>query len=88
MHVQYVIGQIMEGHASSVTAIAATYIVTTATLSTVVASASSDSTVMIWRRDDIAGNMNCMASLYAIYTIRALHTITYHPIWPRLHHGP
>ena len=78
----------MEGHTSSVTAIAATYVVTMTTLSTVVASASSDSTVVIWRRDDIAGNMNCMASLYTIYTIRTVHTITYYLIWPRLHHDP
>lgn len=50
------IGQILEGHTSSVTAIAATYVVTVKAVSTVMASSSSDSTVMIWQRDNIEGD--------------------------------
>lgn len=51
----------MKGHTSSVTAITATYIVTATAVSTIVASASSDSTVITWQRDDVAG------TLYELY---------------------
>jgi len=84
-----VIGQILEGHTSSVTAIAASYVSATSVISTIVASASSDSTVMLWQRDDIAGIMNFMASLiYNIIIIRTIHTVARHLIWPWFCYGP
>ena len=72
------IGQILEGHTSSVTAIAATYVVTMTAVSTIVASASSDSAVIIWRRDDIAGNSHELYgfTMYNIHTIRTVCTGT------------
>ena len=56
MYQQYRNGQILEGHTSSVTSLAATYVMANA-VSTIVASASSDSTVIIWLRDSPAGEI-------------------------------
>ena len=82
------IGQILEGHASSVTAIAATYSVATETVHTTVASASSDSTVVIWLRENVAGiQYELYGFVHVYYIIREVYAATEYFIWSRSHYG-
>ena len=82
------IGQTLEGHTSSVTSVAATYSVATETISTTVASASSDSTVMIWLRENVAGIWyELYGFINACYLIRTICSAANYFIWSRLHHG-